>query len=51
MGLINPTTGAIIEHPIEGSPTGILWWRDGLWFVVRLPEAKVANVFPKRSDC
>lgn len=51
IGLINPQTGTIIEHRIEGSPMGILSWRDGLWFAVQFPEAKIATLFPKRSDC
>lgn len=51
IGLINPQTGAIIEHPIGGYPMGILSWRDGLWFAVQSPLAKIATLVPKRSDC
>ena len=51
IGLVNPQTGAIIEHRIGGEPMGILSWRDSLWFAVQLPTAKIAALFPKRSDC
>jgi streptogramin lyase len=51
IGLISTQTGAIIEHRIGGEPMGILAWRDSLSFAVQFPNAKIATLLPKRSDC
>jgi streptogramin lyase len=51
IGLIDPKTGAIIEHPVGGYPMGILSTPDGLSFAVQFPRAKIATLVPKTSSC
>lgn len=51
IGLINTKTGTIIQHPIGGSPMGILSARDDLWFAVQRPQARIATLVPKTSSC